>query len=219
MGGQLNLGESANAAESANALIAINALLDSWRNEGLMCYAMQDETVPLASGNTTRTVGPTGNLATTRPVFIKQAYIVYGSTSIPIRVIESEEYAAISDKTATSTYPTRIYYQPLMPDGKIWLYPLPSASSDLHVLTEAAVTAFAAVSTTVSLPPGWEDALTSNLCVYMAPEWEWEPSNTVIGMARNSKRSIKKINTRPVNAVNEVALLTRHSRQNIVTGV
>ena len=50
--GQLNLGESADSTESANALIAINALLDSWRNESLMCYAMHDQSINLANGNT-----------------------------------------------------------------------------------------------------------------------------------------------------------------------
>ena len=121
--GQLNSGESADAQESADSLIALNAMLGSWRNQELMCYAVQDESISLSSGNTNRTIGPSGNLVTTRPVRIEDAYIIYQNISTPIIILNEEEWASISDKTVTSTYPNRIYYKPEMPDGRIYLYP------------------------------------------------------------------------------------------------
>ena len=217
--GQLNLGESADSTESANALIAINAQLDSWRNESLMCYAMQDQSINLANGNTSKTIGPTGDLVTTRPTNIDDAYILYSGDSIPVKIIEyASEYVYIPDKTTTDTYPLKIAYNPEMPDGRIYMYPLPNATSVLHVITKTPVTAFALVSTTISLPPGWEDALAANLALYLAPELQVQPSPMVIGMAANTKRSIKRTNTRPIKQSNELVAISQPYRGNILTG-
>ena len=218
--GQLNLGESADSTESANALIALNAMLDSWRNESLMCYAMQDQSINLANGNTTKTIGPTGDLVTTRPTNIDDAYILYSGDSIPVKIIEyATEYIYIPDKTTTDTYPLKIAYKPEMPDGRIYMYPLPNATSVLHVITRTPVTAFSTVGTTISLPPGWEDALASNLAIYLAPELEANPSQMVIGMAANTKRSIKRTNTRPIKQANELVAISQPYRGNILTDV
>ena len=216
--GQLNLGESADTNESANLLTALNAMLDSWRNERLMCYAVQDQTIPLVSTNATRTVGPSGDLITTRPITIEGAYIVYSNVSVPVRVIEYDEWAAIPAKTTTSTYPGFLYYQPTMPDGTINLWPIPSGSSTLHILTWTPVLSFASVGLTVTLPPGWEDALAANLAIYIAPEIPVDPRPTVIGMARNTKSMIKKANVRVIKATSELATLLNRSHSNIERG-
>lgn len=215
--GQLNSGESADAQESADSLIALNAMLGSWRNQELMCYAVQDESISLSSGNTNRTIGPSGNLVTTRPVRIEDAYIIYQNISTPIIILNEEEWASISDKTVTSTYPNRIYYKPEMPDGRIYLYPIPNVSSTLHVLTWTPVLDFASVATSISLPPGWEDALATNLALYMAPEFEREPSQMLISMARSSKAMIKQVNTRTIRAYTELPILVNRYKPNILT--
>lgn len=208
LGGVVEVGVSASTAESADALVALNQMLDGWGNEFLMCYAIQDETVPLASGNSTRTIGPTGQVVSTRPTNILDAYIIYSATSIPVRILNDYEWAALPDKTSTSTYPDRLMYRPEMPDGKIYLYPIPNASSSLHILTETPLTAFATLATTVSLPPGWEEALTYNLYLRLAPRYGRPVDPTVREVARESKANIKRANYRPTKATTEIAALT-----------
>lgn len=216
--GQLNSGESGTAQELADGLEALNYMLSSWRNEKLMCYAIRDESITISSGNASRTIGATGNLVTDRPVRIESAYIVYQNSSIPMIQMSAAEFAAISYPSATATYPNYFYYRPEFPDGKVLLYPVANASSVMHILTWTPVTAFAAVGTTVTLPPGWDDALSSNLALHIAPEYEVEPSNTLLGMARNSKSAIKKINSKPIKLYTEIPLLTGGSHSNILTG-
>jgi hypothetical protein len=213
---QLNSGESGTAQESADLLIELNDILDMWRNENLMCYAMQDETIPLVSGNTTRTIGPSGNLVSVRPTQINDAYIVYQNTSVPVHIIEFDEYAAIPDKTVTSSYPSVIYYKPEMPDGKIYMYPLPDTSSDLHVLTLTPFTAFASLATSASLPPGYEAALVGALAVRAAPTFNKDPKPSVIQMANNAKRLIKRTNARPLKQTDELFAIGRQHRSNIL---
>src|SRR4051812_2373819 len=93
--GQLESGQSATTAETADCLTALNAMLDSWRNERLMCWALQDEAIPLVSTNSTRSLGPSGDYVTTRPQDILGAYVVYSTSSIPVRVITAQEWDSI----------------------------------------------------------------------------------------------------------------------------
>lgn len=215
---QTNSGEAADTQESADALESLNAMLGVWRNDRLMCYAIQDQSITLSSGNSTRTIGPTGNLVTTRPVRIDTAYIVQSNESHDVRIINETEYASIGDKTSAASWPTRLYYQPSMSNGTIYLWPVPNASSTLHVLTWTPVTEFATVSDAITLPPGWEDALASNLAVHLAPEYSVEPSQTLLGMARNSLAALRKINSRAFKAYTELPALVGNYKSNIITG-
>lgn len=217
--GQIGADEISTTTESNYVFDILNSMLGSWRNEQLMCYAMQDESIPVSSGNATRTIGPSGNLVSNRPVSIKEAYITYSNVDSPVKVLEYDQYAYIPDKASTSTFPTRIYYKPEMPDGRIYLWPVPSASSVLHVLTETVVSSFASLTTTVALPPGWDDALAANLAVIIAPEFNRDIKPTVLAMARNAKRLIKRTNTRPIKSTNELVAISRRKHSNIISGI
>lgn len=209
--------EGPTTTEYANGLISLNAMIDSWQNERLMCYAMRDESISVSSGNTTKTIGPTGDLVSTRPVQIEAAYVVISNISYPVTLLDEEQYAAIAQKTVPAPWPDRIWYQPTMPNGTIYLYPQPSGSSTLHVITRTPLTAFVTTSDAVSLPPGWEEALATNLAIAEAPEYEVQASPTVMKMATDSKANIKRANSRPIRATTDVALMVGHRRSNIIT--
>jgi hypothetical protein len=216
--GQLESGQSATTAETADCLTALNAMLDSWRNERLMCWSLQDEAIPLVSTNSTRSLGPSGDYVTTRPQDILGAYVVYSTSSIPVRVITAQEWDSIPLKTATATFPNRLYYEPQMPNGVAYLYPVPSASSTLHVRTKVPFTSFASAGGAVELPPGWLEALANNLAISVAPEYEVDPINpAVIAAAKSSKAFIKLVNARPIELNTELTLLLNQRRSNIIT--
>ena len=75
---QLNSGVQPTISEQGDALSTLNAMIDSWRNDRLMCYALQEEAIPLTQGVATYTIGPTGALVTTRPVKIESARVDAG---------------------------------------------------------------------------------------------------------------------------------------------
>lgn len=209
--GQLASGSTPTTSEYADGLVAINGLLSTWNNEKLMCYALREESLTFTAA-VSRTIGPTGNLVTTRPVEIDSAWVVDSNTSIPMKILTDEEYADIPDKTATAPYPLRVNYKASMPDGTIYFYPVPSASGTMKLLTRTPLTAFAATSDTVTLPPGWEDALASNLAVVWSPEFETDPRSMVVEMARSTKAAIKVMNAKPVKAYTELSRLVGHTR-------
>lgn len=215
--GELEPGQSTPALESIDVLVALNALVGSWRLERLMCWATQDESVPLVSGNTSRSLGPSGDFVTNRPDDVISAYVVYGSSSIPVDVISSAKWDAIAVKTSTSDTPYKLYYEPQVPNGVAYLWPVPTASSTLHLRTKTPFTGFTSVTDAPSLPPGWDQALATNLAVSIAPENETEAKASVVMAARLSKAAIKLVNSRPIEAVTDLALLFRSRRSNIFT--
>lgn len=216
--GQVPTGGTPTTSEYAIGLIAVNGMLSSWCNEKLMCYAMREESLTFTAA-VSRTIGPSGNLVTTRPVEISAAWVVdSGNTSQPVDIITDEEYAAIPDKTATSNYPSRANYKASMPDGTIYFYPVPTASGTMKLLTRTPLTAFSATSDSVSLPPGWEDAIAFNLAVVLGPEFETEAKGSTVEMARTTKAAIKRVNSAPIKAYTELAMLVGpRRRSNIET--
>jgi len=214
--GIVSSGTSLTSEESADALIAINAMLDSWRNDRLMCYALQDESLTLVDGDSSYTIGSGGQLNTTRPVSIEGCYCRASDIDYTVRLISFEEWNAIVDKTASSDIPEVAYYEPTMATGTLQVWPVPNTANVLHVTTRVPLTALV-LGTTVSLPPGWEEAIATNGAIAIAPEFQTEPSAAVIKMAKESLKGIKSINSRPVNAYTDLGAMFGASRSNIIT--
>ena len=191
---QTSSGEAPTTQELTDGLEALNAMLDSWRNERLMCYAMQDEIVTMVSGTSTYTVGATGSTVINRPVRIDSAYVIYNSVSYPVDVYTQDQYAAIPYKTQQSNFPNILYYAPDTPNGTIYPYPVPNATSDLHILTWTPLLYFPTAATTTIFPPGWAEAIATNLAIKIAPEYQQVVSKDIADAAKQAKAGIKRAN-------------------------
>lgn len=212
--GAVASGDSATSDESADALIALNAMLESWQLEKLMVYAVQDKTYTL-EGSGAITLGAAGNI-TTRPDKIEAAFIRSGNNDYPLIERDLAWWVNVTDKTVTTDIPSDFYYEPSYPQGVLNLYPVPTVANVLHVMMWVPFTAFAAVGTSVSLPPGYERALAYNLAIDIAPELEREPSRTVVTIAKESKAAIKRGNSKSISAMPEIGSMG-HGRFDIFT--
>lgn len=194
--GQIESGESPTSDESSDGLIALNAMLDSWRNDRLLVFAYQTETLTLSNADASYTIGTSGDLNTTRPVEIVQAWISDSNNDYPLRAMNEAEYAAIFDKTQTADWPDRYLFRPTVASSLATLivYPVPNATRTLKLVTRVVVSSFSATSDTVTLPPGWEEAIDANLAIALAPEYGVEPSQAVVKMAREALAGIKRTN-------------------------
>lgn len=213
--GLINSGESPTSTESDDALIAINAMLDSWRNDRLMTYALQDESLTLVAADFSYTIGSGGQLNTTRPVSIESCYCRANSLDYPVRVIQFDEWNSIVDKTATSDIPEVVYYEPTMATGTLLVWPVPTTANVLHLTTRVPLTALV-LGTTVSLPPGWEDAIASNGAIAIAAEFQIDPRQSVVKMSQDSLKGIKRINSRPIKAYSDLNLLVGSPRSSSI---
>lgn len=215
---QIGSGESPTTSETADCLEALNAMLDGFRNDRLMCFAIRDESFSLVANQSTYTVGSGGDLPTNRILRIENAYVRASSIDYPIRVVDENEWAAIPDKSSKADWPNRLYYLPDIPTGTIYVYPVPqTATGVVHVLDRTPLLSFADATTGYYLAAGWKEMLAANLAIRVAPEYETQASQDVVRMAVESKAAIRKINMRPIKAYTELRDLVGHRHPNIIT--
>lgn len=195
--GAIGVGETLSADEQQDALRALNQMIGTWQTESLVVYARNQEVFTYVSGSKSYTIGVGGDFNTTRPTTIDAAYARNAQDNdLEIYVAKSySDYADIVAKGSSSNLITAIYYDPTYPLGTIYVWPVPSDSSYRLVLwTWKTVTEYTSVATVISLPPGYERALRSNLAVELAPRYGREISAVLASTAVESKAQLKRMN-------------------------
>ncbi len=187
--GALVKNEEPSADEANDGLDALNAMVDSWSNDPLNIYARGWETFPLTS-SASYTIGVSGVFNTARPTNIVSSYLRSGTIDYPISIVDDEAYNTISFKSLQGI-PQFLNYDNSYPLGIIRLYPVPSASYSLFILTEKALSTFATLDTVLSMPPGTERALIYNLGIELAPEYSQPISKEHARIAGESLGSIR----------------------------
>lgn len=193
----LAISETPTGDESAAALTTLNDMLASWANHKLMTYQMVQRSKALTSGTAAYTIGSGGSIDTTRPLRINAAFVRDSNSSdFPISVISNDEYARISSKSLTGSYPGYLYYRANYPLGQINLYPAPGSGMTLYLEVWDQLTQFTALTDTVSLPPGYERLLKYGLAIELAAEYH--PPEQLMQSVRASfmdaKESLQDVN-------------------------
>ncbi len=202
--GALASGETPTADETADALEILNNLVGSWQNERLITYTITRTTWPIVASTGSYTLGLTGDIAIDRPVFVTQIKAIDTSQDPDVeidlgRLLTEAEYASIPDKDQTGTFPTCCYYNPTFPLGTVTFWPVPTSSTLLGAISAwAPITSFASLATTITLPPGYNRALVSNLAIELADEWGRPVTANLQRIADQSKAVIKVANYRPI---------------------
>lgn len=192
--GVYSIGEDPSPEESQDSLTALNAFLGTMANSPQLIYAKTLDTINLAATVASVTVGPSGGTITTRPVeVLPESYIVLGGVSYPLGVWTLQQYNDIAVK-ATQGIPAGIWPQMDMPNITLTLWPVPSEAMTLNLWSNKQVTTFPTLTTTVTLPPGYEDMLAYLLAEAMAPEFEVEVPAAVLRGAGRARRVLKRTN-------------------------
>jgi hypothetical protein len=195
--GILAEGETPSAATSQDALTALNQMIDSWNTERLSVFSTQDQVFSWPPNVLSRTLGPTGDFVSNRPVlFDDSSYFKDPSSGISfgIKFINQQQYNGIAVKTVTSTYPQVIWVNMTYPDVEMYVYPKPTKVLEWHFVSVEELTKPATLATNLHFPPGYLRAFKYNLACEIAPEFGVEPSPTVQRIAMTSKRDLKRIN-------------------------
>jgi hypothetical protein len=128
---------------------------------------------------------PSGATVTTRPIAVSgDSYVLVDTTSWPLSIFTQHQYDGIPWK-AQAGIPEGIWCQMDMPDITVTLWPVPSQSMTLKLWSTKLLASFPALTTVVSLPPGYEDGLAYLLAEAIAPEYEVEvPAAVLRGVQR-----------------------------------
>lgn len=172
--GRLGSGDSATSTEDADHLIVLNEMLDSWSAKlGPILFETTD-TLTWTSGQSSRTIGVSGNFDVSRPVDLISAFYRRDSiTDLPIEIVTYKQYQAIIDKALSQSFPQQIAYNPTYASGlgTLFLWPVPSSDTTILLTSRKPIAAIAALSDTVVLPPGHQKAIRYGLAVALAPEY------------------------------------------------
>jgi hypothetical protein len=200
--------ETSTAADSALALSRVNDWIDGLATQGLTVFTANTRTTwTLVSGTTSYTVGTTGTIACSRPVSPSDIVnIGYEDTSVSPaeeyllgRPLTQNQYAALTPKSQTATYPQCYYYDPTFASslGTLTPWPVPTASNLLGVIyTPTPVTEFSALTDTILLPPGYRRFYRTSLALELAPSFSVIPSDTLRSIARDAETNVKRSNVR-----------------------
>ena len=186
--------ETPDASESADALTVLNDMLASWSNDSLFITSRVLESFTLVNAQSSYQIytgSPDFN--TTRPLFIKAAFLRQNNVDYEMTIIDDAEFnTTISVKTISSTIPTILSYDNAYPHGTIKIWPVPTTTNTINLLSEKALTQFTSTTDTVDLPPGWSLALKSNLAMLIADEYNLQPTASLIKSANDSMAAIKR---------------------------
>lgn len=192
--GAIATGETPSAAEQADALTTLNGLLSSWSTESLIIYEKTREEFDLVASQSSYTMGSSGDFDTTKPVALLKVLLQQGTLELPIRILTLDERASLAVKGTESNIPHTVYAVWSHPLLTLKFYPVPSVTHKVVIYSEKEITALAGASTDVVLPAGYDDALTYNLALRLAPEYGRQTPGEIIELATETKANIKRRN-------------------------
>lgn len=189
--GILTKTEPPSADEAADALITLNQMLSSWSNDSMMISSRTVESFNLIGGQATYTIGSGQDFDTARPTYIVSVYTRLSSIDYPVLEMTDEVYAENIAMKSIQGRPEFYNYTNSYPNGVFKLWPVPDMTYQMFIVMEKTLSEFT-LNQTVSLPSGWEMALVYNLAILLAPEYDQQPSGTVVLQAEQSKDSIRR---------------------------
>ncbi|KKL11993.1 hypothetical protein LCGC14_2540210 [marine sediment metagenome] len=212
-------GESIPNAKSAAALRKLNRMLESWSNENFLLHFQTEETLTLTAGQASYTIGTSGSpdFNTVRPLEILKGTFIRRTSTLdePLAVKSFEEYRLRRDK-ASGSVPWWISYNPTYPNGQLVLWWSPDSAYALHLLSLKALTNFSDLTTTVSLPPGYESAIVYNLGLELGPVYGKKIRPDLVALAARAVRVLKNRNAQriPPKQLEVGSFTRRHGRSN-----
>jgi len=198
------------AAETADCLARFNRMVDNWSTQDLAVYNSPNQTFATVAGQAVYTIGVGGDWNTDRPIGISvDAICTYQGVNFPVVNMTQEQYNNIVLPTQQQPIISRYLYVNDFPLAKVTLWPTPSEVVSMTFTMNRLLTGPATAATTISFPPGYEEAFEYNLAVRLAPLFGKTASDNVQRMANESLADVKRSNRTPAVAKFDAALAPR----------
>jgi hypothetical protein len=185
---------SPTSTEDSDALLALNNMLSLWGADFLV-PVVERESLALVVGQPEYTIGPGGDLDTVRPIKIDNAYLTDSNGySYPLKEMSATEYNNISLKTQDSR-PTKYYYIPAETLAKVIFNYEPDTIYTVYFEFWKNFTEFAALTTTLTLPNEYKEAIISNLSIILAEENSIDLPRSLYARANASLNLVSRLTT------------------------
>ena len=166
-----------------------------------------DQNTPVAY-----TIGPAGvtnpnpEFVTTgpRPVRINSAAYILGSSpssvDLPISVRDKDWWSSVALKGLTITAPaTELYYQPDIPAGSIFFWPVPTALDSVRLELWSGLTSPLQLTDVIQFPPAYQTAFRLTLAMQACPRFLRPISADLRELQREAIGVIMQNNAQPPN--------------------
>ncbi len=221
LAGAIGVGETPSDQEAADGLEALQHMIDSWNTERLFAYCIIDESLTLNGSQQDYTIGPSGDLNTTRPVRIdNSSYIQFQGISFPLQIVEVQAWDSIPAKSTQSNIPWVMYVKYGYPLITVRFYTYPtSAGAVAHITSWQQLQAFTSLTDELSMPPGTARAIVYSLAEeFGGPEFGLTISPDVHRIATKARANLKRVNAPMRVARLEVGYMNRMRGANIYQG-
>lgn len=213
--GYLGRTETLTAQDANDGLDAFNQLIQSWAGENLMSYANQTITHTLVANTSSYTIGSGGNIDTTRPDKISQAWIRDNNNlDYPMEILPQDRWNNIGMKSITSQIPTTLFYDPQYPLGIVNIFPSPLLAYELRANAIVQLTQFSTMTHSLSVPPAYERAYVLNCALELVTSGfhcglSDRDYAKLINNAGTAKANLKRNNIKEVLAKYDDAIISR----------
>lgn len=203
--GYLEAVETPTEADVQAVLQAANDWIDEMRLDDLLVYRIVRSVFNLQANVASYTIGPGGTFDTARPVDIDRCGVIPDpASSLPQEIplgppLSVQQYAMVPAKSATGPYPTAVYYDPGMTNGRgtIHVHPVPtSATPDVVLYLPEVIAEFVDLDDDLEFPPGYRRMLITNIAIEAAPILGASPSQELRDAAAGSKAAVQRSNVR-----------------------
>lgn len=188
----LPAGGTATATELSDGVNELNRMLGGWNAEMGPIFSETLDSLTWTGGSASMTIGTSGDFNVARPqTIIGAQYRDSSNIDYSISLVTHREYQEITTKTIQTTIPAYLAYNPTFASslGTLFIWPAPSVSFTLR-LNSLKPLADLTGSGTVTLPPGYEDAIIMNLAVRLADIYGSTLTPILLQMAIESKKAI-----------------------------
>lgn len=192
--GALGTGETPSNEDIADSFDTLKQLIGQWQADGLMVYARDTVSFSL-TGAQSYTIGDGGDVDTTRPTQITEAFWRSNGIDYPLQILTSfEEYQRIDQKSLASM-PEVICYDPDYALGTLFVWPA-GTTGEIHLTVFGTLPSYAEVTDSLSVPPEYELAIRYSLDELLSAAFQLPLRPDLAGLAKRARKILKRNNAR-----------------------
>ena len=186
--------QTPSSADSQLVLRRLQRMLDSWSNESQMIFLNDVESFVMTPGVASYS---TSLLTAGRPVSINSLRVNLNNIDYPVDQIDQLEWNGITYKS-TSAIPRKMYYDDGFPQATMFFYPVPYAAFTCYMYCKRQLAAGLTLTSTLSMPLGYESAIVANLAVDISPSFGKQATPQMVNDAKQTRAVLKRTNYMPM---------------------
>jgi hypothetical protein len=188
-------------SELADGLIFLNQQIDYWAARACYAWTTTFEAFTLTSGHQPHLIGPglpSPDFAVTPrpPRIVSASLMLTGNpgTDQPIYIRDNAWWASQRVKTIQSPVPTDLYYEPDVPNGQIWLWPVPSYPYGIRLEAIVVLQQFQSLTDVFIAPQSYLAAVALTLAEELVDLWGTEMPMNLARRAMKARDALQSNN-------------------------